>query len=201
VVTALYARPELLGAAEAPALATADLGENVAAAAGAETLVAVGARGGAGKSRPQGRNGARATDGRSPRNQAPRQAPAPTRIAFDRLSGSQQGGLLGLIVLTLVAFVGGILLFANNVQVVRADATYKLAQGNDNVAAECLNRVQNPGDTQAQLICQAGSQFTTQQIADYAGLTLIPTSISLYQEAISEQPSQDMYYLWLGKTY
>jgi hypothetical protein len=119
---------------------------------------------------------------------------------FARLSGLQQTLLLGLIVLTLGVFAGGIWLFATNVQVVRADAAYKQGQAYDGAGSACLLRAQNPADPAA-AGCPIGPQYTPGQIAQYAGMQLLPTALGYYQQAIGDQPNQDMYYLWMAKTY
>jgi tetratricopeptide (TPR) repeat protein len=129
-------------------------------------------------------------------------APAGRRRAepvFARLSGLQQTLLLGLIVLTLGVFAGGIWLFATNVQVVRADAAYKQGQAYDGAASACLMRAQNPADP-AGAACPY-PQYTQPQVAQIAGQQLLPTALGYYQQAIGDQPNQDMYYLWMGKTY
>jgi hypothetical protein len=118
---------------------------------------------------------------------------------FERLSGLQQTVLLGLIVLTLGVFAGGIWLFATNVQVVRADAAYKQGQAYDGAASACLMRAQNPADP-AGAACPY-PQYTQPQVAQIAGQQLLPTALGYYQQAIGDQPNQDMYYLWMGKTY
>ncbi len=191
-----YLRPEL-GAAGLDVVAAA---ETVAASVGVPA--ATGATVAAGRS-GNGRNrGATATTTRPRRAQA---APPVARGgSFERLNGRQQGGFLGAILVGLAATVGACFLFANNVQVVQADAVYKTAQAYDSVGAACLTRAVSPTDPAGQS-CPAG-QATQQQILNAAGNAatgqgFIPTAISLYQQAISDQPSQDMYYLWLGKAY
>ncbi len=192
-----YLRPEL-GAAGLDVVAAA---ETVAASASAVTAGAS-ATMAAGRS-GNGRNrGATATAAR-PRRAQP--APPVTRGgSFERLNGRQQGGFLSAILVGLAATVGAGFLFANNVQVVQADAVYKTAQAYDSVGAACLTRAVSPTDPAGQS-CPAG-QATQQQILNAAGNAatgqgFIPTAISLYQQAISDQPGQDMYYLWLGKAY
>lgn len=198
MVTVLYARPELLSAPAVraipgmeprPALVGIGIGVDMPAMVASGAASAREARAGSQRARPRGPNG------RTARGPA---VTGPPSVSLDRLSGAQQGGLVGLIVLTLAAFVVGSLLFVNNVQVVRADNLYKMAQGNDGVGSDCLSHAANP---QYVGLCQIGSQYTQRQAADYAGVTLVPTAIAQLQEAIGEQPNQDMYYLWLGKAY
>jgi tetratricopeptide (TPR) repeat protein len=97
-------------------------------------------------------------------------------------------------------FAGSIWLFATNVQVVRADAAYKQGQAYDGAASACLLRAQNPADPAA-AGCPVGPQYTPGQVAQYAGMQLLPIALGYYQQAIGDQPNQDMYYLWMGKTY
>jgi tetratricopeptide (TPR) repeat protein len=177
----LYARPELVGA---PAWAAA--GTPVTPTVEEPQPQAPGRR--QGRPTPSQRQG---------RNQAP---PPPQRISFDRMTGAQQGALLGLIVLLLAALAGGVLLFGNNVQVVRADAYYKVAQSTDTIGVACLDRALNPSAGDAGM-CPASPSMTQQQILSAVGTNLLPTAIDNYQQAVDTQPNQDMYYLWLGKTY
>jgi len=198
-------RPEL-GATGLGVVAAA---ETVAASAsavtaGASATVAAG-RSGNGRNR-----GATATAARPHRAQ-----PAPPVArggSFERLNGRQQGGLLAAIVVGLIAIVGAGALFANNVQVVQADAVYKTAQGYDSAGTACLTHVATPTDPSGLSCPYAGSTTAQpQQILAAAGAPntpytqsgqgFIPFAIGLYQQAISDQPSQDMYYLWLGKAY
>jgi tetratricopeptide (TPR) repeat protein len=116
------------------------------------------------------------------------------------LSGGQQGILVGLVVLALIATIGGAVLFGNNVQVVRADAFRKQADSYDNVGVACMARARNPNDPAGQS-CPLSPQVTGRQLADQAGTYLFPTSLNYYQQAVAAQPNQDMYYLWMGKTY
>jgi len=192
-----YLRPEL-GATGLDVVAAA---ETVAASASAVTT-GTSATMAAGRS-GNGRNrGATATAARPRR---PQPAPPVARGgSFERLNGRQQGGFLGAILIGIIAVVGSGALFYNNVQVVQADAVYKNAQAYDSVGAACLTRAVSPTDPSGQS-CPAG-QATQQQILNAAGNAntgqgFIPTAISLYQQAISDQSSQDMYYLWLGKAY
>ncbi|HZS90021.1 MAG TPA: O-antigen ligase family protein [Chloroflexota bacterium] len=175
----LYARPELVGAATQATTATPPAVEVPQPRT------------------PRHRQGRPASSQRQTRGQAP---PPPPRISFDRLTGAQQGVLVGLIVLLLAALVGGILLFSNNVQVVRADAYYKVAQSTDTIAVACLDRALNPSASDAGM-CPAATSMTQQQILNAVGTNLLPTAINNYQQAVATQPNQDMYYLWLGKTY
>jgi tetratricopeptide (TPR) repeat protein len=214
LATVLYARRELLGedafVAE-PARATREPALAAAARSYAPVgAVAVAARGhGRGEAsaaggppvRREGRgNGSRAQQ--RARGPAERVQAGPRRAGpvFERLSGLQQTVLLGLTVLTLGVFAGGIWLFATNVQVVRADAAYKQGQAYDGAASACLLRAQNPADPAA-AGCPAGPQYTQQQVAQFAGQQLLPIALGYYQQAISYQLNQDMYYLWMAKTY
>jgi len=218
VLAAVYARPELRGADAARRVAIAgspDVLEATAAPQREGVLVGAGAAGRAsGNSRATGQQPRRASggNGAGPRGGAgprTRQAlrPATYGSSFERLTAGQQGGLLGLIVLLLVAIVGGSLLFTNNVQVVRADASYKAGQGYDNAASNCLSQiqgaVQQAGAQQAltqQSTC-LGQTATNQQVLNYIGSTLLPGALTAFQDAIGAQPNQDMYDLWMGKTY
>jgi O-antigen ligase/tetratricopeptide (TPR) repeat protein len=211
LATVLYARRELIGedafvaepalATREPALAAA---RSSASASVEAEAVAVAARGRDRGTRDTAtrREGA----GNGPRARARgRAATAPAGPGrggpvFERLSGLQQTVLLGLIVLTLGVFAGGIWLFATNVQVVRADAAYKQGQAYDGAASACLLRAQNPADPAA-AACPVGPQYTPGQIAQYAGMQLLPIALGYYQQAIGDQPNQDMYYLWMAKTY
>jgi len=177
--------------------------------AAAETVAAsVGVPAATGATVAAGRSGNGRNRGATATTTRPRRAQAAPPVArggsFERLNGRQQGGFLGAILVGLAATVGACFLFANNVQVVQADAVYKNAQAYDSVGAACLTRAVSPTDPAGQS-CPAG-QATQQQILNAAGNAatgqgFIPTAISLYQQAISDQPSQDMYYLWLGKAY
>jgi len=218
VLAAVYARPELRGADAARRVAIAaspDAPEATPAPQREGVLVGAGAAGRpGGNSRAQGQQPRRAGGGngagqRGGAGQRPRQAPRPATYgsSFERLTAGQQGGLLGLIVLLLVAIVGGGLLFTNNVQVVRADASYKAGQGYDNAASNCLSQiqgaVQQSGAQQAltqQSTC-LGQTATNQQVLNYIGSTLLPGALTAFQDAIGDQPNQDMYDLWMGKTY
>jgi len=193
-----YLRPELSASAQgvvaaAQAVATSASAAAVPAGAAAATAGAAGGRGRAGT----------ATAQRPRRGQAPQ--PVARAASFENLSGRQQGGLLGFILLGLLATVGAYLLFANNIQVVRADVSYKNAQAYDNVGTACLTRAVYPTDPAGQA-CPAG-QAKQQTILDAvgnpngSGPMFIPTAINLYQDAINAQPGQDMYYLWQGKAY
>jgi len=200
-----YLRPELgatglgvVAAAEAVAASASGVSAGASAAAAA---------GRAGNSRNRG---ATATAARPRRAQA---APPVARGgSFERLNGRQQGGLLVAIVIGIIAIVGAGALFANNVQVVQADAVYKTAQGYDSAGTACLTHVATPTDPSGQSCPYAGATAAKpQQILAAAGAPntpytqsgqgFIPFAIGLYQQAISDQPSQDMYYLWLGKAY
>ncbi len=182
LATALYARPELLGAARprtAEEVAAAD--EAAAAAAG---IIRKG----------QGRSGA---PGARP---ARRTGPAPRPVAaasFERLTARQQGGLLGFVLLTLAALIGGSLLFSNNLNVVRADAAYKQGQSYDSVGLQCLGQPYSCpiGGLQATTPQQAQNVIAT------AGTQIIPQAITFFDQATSQQSSQDMYDLWKGKAY
>ncbi len=218
VLAAVYARPELRGGDAARRVAMAgspDVLEATSAPQREGVLVGAGAAGRAsGNSRVQGQQPRRAGGGngagsRGGAGQRTRQAPRPATYgsSFELLTAGQQGGLLGLIVLLLVAIVGGGLLFTNNVQVVRADASYKAGQGYDNAASNCLSQiqgaVQQAGAQQAltqQSTC-LGQTATNQQVLNYTGSTLLPGALTAFQDAIGAQPNQDMYDLWMGKTY
>ncbi|HKC75158.1 MAG TPA: O-antigen ligase family protein, partial [Chloroflexota bacterium] len=213
LATVLYARRELIGedafAAE-PALATRE--PSLAAAARSSAPAEAEAMALAARGRDRGTRDAatrREGGGNGPRANARargRAATAPAGSgrggpAFERLSGLQLTVLLGLIVLTLGVFAGSIWLFATNVQVVRADAAYKYGQTYDGWANACLIRAQNPADPAA-AGCPVAPQYTqAAQVAQYAGMQLLPIALGYYQQAIGDQPNQDMYYLWMGKTY
>jgi tetratricopeptide (TPR) repeat protein len=212
LATVLYARRELIGedafAAE-PALATREPALAAAARSSASASVEADAVAVAARGRDRGTRDTatrRAGGGNGPRARARgRAATAPAGPGrggpvFERLSGLQQTVLLGLIVLTLGVFAGGIWLFATNVQVVRADAAYKQGQAYDGAASACLLRAQNPADPAA-AACPVGPPYTPGQIAQYAGMQLLPIALGYYQQAIGDQPNQDMYYLWMAKTY
>ncbi len=221
VLTAVYARPELRGADAARRVAVtgaADVPDALATQPREGVLVGAGAAGAAGiggGGRAQGQQPRRAGggNGAGPRGgsgQRPRQVarPATYGSSFERLTAGQQGGLLGLIVLLLVAIVGGGLLFTNNVQVVRADASYKAGQGYDNAASACLSQIQGAlqqyGGAQQAMTQQntcLGQTATNQQVLNYTGSTLLPQALSAFQDATVAQPNQDMYDLWMGKTY
>ncbi len=216
VLTAVYARPELRGADAARRVAASpatDMAEATLAQQREGALVGVGATTAGRTQGPQPRRaGSGNANGSGPRGgsgQRPRQAPRPATYgsSFERLTAGQQGGLLGLIVLLLVAIVGGGLLFWNNVQVVRADASYKAGQGYDNAASTCLAQIQGAiqqyGAQQAptqQNSC-LGPSVTVQRVLDYTASTLLPQALSAFQDATGAQPNQDMYDLWMGKTY
>ncbi len=219
VLTAVYARPELRGAdAVRRVAAAADVLEAAPALQREGVLVGAGATA-AGRAQGQQprRAGSGNANGSGPRGgsgQRPRQVarPATYGSSFERLTAGQQGGLLGLIVLLLAAVVGGSLLFTNNVQVVRADASYKAGQGYDNAASNCLGQIQNAiqqygGAQQAmsqpngQNCLGAPTAPTNQQVLNYIGSPLLPNALSAFQDATSAQPNQDMYDLWMGKTY
>ena len=211
-----YLRPEL-GAAGLDVVTAA---ETVAASAVGAPTVTVGAgaavaTGRTGNGRTgntgNGRNrGATATAAR-PRRAQP-SPPVAQGGSFERLNGRQRGGVLAAIVVGLVATVGASVLFANNVQLVQADAVYKTAQGYDSAGTACLTHVAAPTDPSGLSCPYAGATAAKpQQILAAAGAPntpytqsgqgFIPFAIGLYQQAISDQPSQDMYYLWLGKAY
>jgi len=160
-----------------------------------------GTAGTSGTAGARGRAGT-ATAQRPRRGQAP---PVARTASFENLGARQQGSLLGVILLGLLATVGAYLLFANNIQVVRADVSYKNAQAYDNVGTACLTRAAYPTDPAGQA-CPAG-QASQQTILNAvgnpngSGPAFIPTAINLYQDAINAQPGQDMYYLWQGKAY
>jgi tetratricopeptide (TPR) repeat protein len=219
LTTVLYARRELIGEdafMAGPTLATREPAPAAAARSSASAPVAadavtVAARGrdrgtrDAAPRREGGGNGSRANSRASGRAAiapaGPRQGGrGVSHMPFARLSGLQQTVLLGLVVLTLGVFGGGIWLFATNVQVVRADAAYKQGQAYDGAASACLLRAQNAADP-ASAACPVGPQYTPGQIAQYAGMQLLPIALGYYQQAIGEQPNQDMYYLWMAKTY
>ncbi len=225
VLTAVYARPELRGADAVRRVAAAtDVLEAAPALQREGVLVgadAIGTVGATAPGRAQGQQPRRAgsgnANGSGPRGgsgQRPRQVarPATYGSSFERLTAGQQGGLLGLIVLLLAAIVGGGLLFSNNVQVVRADASYKAGQGYDNAASNCLGQIQNAiqqyGGAQQAMSQPNGKNClgapttpTNQQVLNYVGSPLLPNALSAFQDATSAQPNQDMYDLWMGKTY
>src|SRR5919202_614939 len=215
LATVLYARRELIGedvfAAE-PALATREPALAAAARSSASAPVAADAVTVAARGRDRGTRDTatrREGGGNGPRARGrvvttpagPRQGGrGVSHTPFARLSALQQTVLLGLIVLTLGVFAGGIWLFATNVQVVRADAAYKQGQAYDGAASACLMRAQNPANPAA-AGCPAGPQYTQPQVAQFAGEQLLPIALGYYQQAIGAQPNQDMYYLWMAKTY
>jgi tetratricopeptide (TPR) repeat protein len=219
LATVLYARRELIGedafAAE-PALATRQPALAAAARSSASAPVEADAVAGTARGRDRGTREAatrREGGGNGPRAHArarPRTATAPagsrrggrgvSHTPFERLSGLQQTVLLGLIVLTLGVFASGIWLFATNVQVVRADAAYKQAQTYDSWANACLIRAQYPADPAA-AGCPIAPQYTQTVVAQYADMQLLPTALGHYQQAISDQPNQDMYYLRMANVY
>ena len=187
---AFYARGYLMGEQPVAQAAAAGAAE---AAVPARELVGAGT---GGRNRGRGGNGAQRPP-RPPRG-AQRPVPAPARPSFDRLNGRQQGGVVALIVLTLAATVGGIALFVNNVNVVRADAAYKLGQAYDNAGTACIAHAANPNDPNG---AACPYQQATQQQTLTASGQFLQAALGYYQEANGEQPSQDMYDLWLGKTY
>jgi len=227
VLTAVYARPELRGADAARrvvATASADAldaapalqreGVLIGASAAGATAVGTAALRQGQQPRRAGSGNANGSGPRGASGQRPRQVarPATYGSSFERLTAGQQGGLLGLIVLLLVAIVGGGLIFTNNVQVVRADASYKAGQGYDNAASNCLGQIQNAiqqygGAQQAmsqpnrQNCLGAPTVPTNQQVLNYIGSPLLPNALSAFQDATGAQPNQDMYDLWMGKTY
>jgi tetratricopeptide (TPR) repeat protein len=198
-----YLRPELLGAATPAMEAAGDVPLGVPVAADAEAVrtpvgAATGSRGNGARGRASERVTGRGGNGRPPRGQARVAAPPVRTPGFERLNGAQQGWLAVLIVLALIATVGGAYLFGTNVQVVRADAFYKQGQSYDNVGAACLAAARNQPGGDA---CIFSQQYQGAQLANVAGQDLIPTALNYYQQATAAQPKQDMYYLWTGKTY
>jgi O-antigen ligase/tetratricopeptide (TPR) repeat protein len=214
LATVLYARRELIGEDAfmvGPTLATREPAPAAAARSSASAPVAADAVTAAARGRDRGArdavtrregggNGSRANARASGRAAIAPAGPRRADSVFARLSGPQQTLLLGLVVLTLGVFAGSSWLFATNVQVVRADAAYKQGQAYDGAASACLLRAQNPADPAA-AACPVGSQYTPGQIAQYAGMQLLPIALGYYQQAIGDQPNQDMYYLWMAKTY
>jgi len=100
----------------------------------------------------------------------------------------------GLAVLTVIASIGAILLFVNNVNVVRADAAYKQGQAYEQVGSQCLRQPQ---------ACPIGGaqQLSPQQVIVYTGTSILPQAIGYYQQALDEQPSQDRYDLDMGRAH
>jgi O-antigen ligase/tetratricopeptide (TPR) repeat protein len=214
LATALYARRELIGEdafTVEPALATREPALAAAARSSASAPVEADAVAVAARGRDRGTRDTatrREGGGNSPRARARAPtAPAGSRqggrgvslTPFARLSGLQQTVLLGLIVLTLGVFAGSIWLFATNVQVVRADAASKSGQAYDGWANACLIRAQNPADPAA-AGCPIDPQYS-QQVAQITGERLLLIALGYYQQAISDQPNQDMYHLPMAKAY
>lgn len=141
----------------------------------------------------------------------PRRGPRPAVVVpvspWARLTGRQRGGIIGGGVALVIATLLGVGLFGNNLQVVRADAAYKTGQGYDNAASACIGQLQNqatnlqcPQQTQQQQ-GQPATQAVQQQIGNYTSQILLPQALSSFGEAATDQPNQDMYDLWMGKTY
>lgn len=120
-------------------------------------------------------------------------APTPPP-SFKDLSPRQRGVVVGVAALAVIASIGAILLFVNNVNVVRADAAYKQGQAYEQVGSQCLSQPQT---------CPIGGaqQLSPQQVIVYTGTSILPQAITYYRQALDEQPSQDRYDLDMGRTY
>jgi len=169
------------GFALAPALATA------AATAAATPL---GARGGR-----QGNQAARGTAGRPAVGQT-RAAPA-SGSAWEHLSGGRMVAALGSTAAGMVAIVALIVLFLGNYQVVAADVVFKDALNYEQTALQAEQAGQQALQTQP---TAAGGANTTATQNYQAALFYFNGAIDRFRQAISVQPNQDFYYLYLGKT-
>ncbi len=120
-------------------------------------------------------------------------APTPPP-SFEDLSPRHRWIMVGCALLTLVAIVGGALLFVNNINVVRADAAYKQGQVYEQTGVQCLHQPQACPIAGAQ-------QLSPQQVIVYTGTSILPQAITYYQQALDEQPSQDRYDIDMGRTH
>jgi len=120
-------------------------------------------------------------------------APTPPPSIKD-LSPRQRGIMVGFALLIAIAIVGGVFLFVNNVNVVRADAAYKQGQAYEQVGSQCLHQPQACPIPGAQ-------QLSPQQVIVYTGTSILPQAITYYQQALDEQPSQDRYDIDMGRTH
>ncbi len=140
----------------------------------------------------------------------PRRGPARPIVVptspWGRLTGRQRGGVIGGVVALVVAALFGIGLFGNNLQVVRADVAYKDGQAYDNAANACITQLQRQQPTgqcpySATPSATQTSNAILGQISTYTGQFLLPQALSSFGTATAYQPNQDMYDLWMGKTY
>lgn len=111
--------------------------------------------------------------------------------SLERLTGGGKA-LVGVGAIALVAAaIGGAVLFAQNVQVVMADVDYRAGQNYEQAAG------QYAAGSVAQ---QARGGDRTAAYNYQQGLGFYQTAIADYQQALDKAPTQDTYFLFLGKT-
>jgi hypothetical protein len=136
-----------------------------------------------------------------PRTRAARPAAAPND--WEHVTGGRMVIALGAAALGIVAIVGLGVLFFTNYRVVSADVVFKDALNYEQAADSYANQAHSLlSSTQTTGAGQTASSSNQQQVAQNlnAAFQYFNQAISLFQASIDQQPSQDFYYLYYGKT-
>jgi tetratricopeptide (TPR) repeat protein len=151
---------------------------------------------GAGSARRNRQGGRRGQPPPAPARQAAprRQAERGARYAFGRSLAAMALPAQLLVGLGMVVFIGIVvgfgLLFAYNVQLIMADVNYRTGQNYESSAAQYTS-------TSLQAQAQQGDKTALSEYQQ--GLGFYQTAIDNYQQALNDEPSQDNYFLFLGK--
>ncbi len=123
---------------------------------------------------------------------------------WEQLSGGRMVAGLGSLVVGFAAIVGLLVLFYSNYLVVHADVVFKDALNYEQAANNYANAGQQALQTttppsSSQTATSAANNTQAQQNFTYA-FDYFNAAMNSFQQSINEQPSQDFYYLYMGKT-